>query len=206
MRPCSSLSCSRPIWWTSSGDQVGRGRGLERPAIIFVAMRARPHARRRRWRPRAAACSSAIWRCERGSDLALWRSCGRGRPNRRRYSSPWCGVRSSSTSAAALRASFSAIASWSSALSIRKVGRDQPLRARRAHPLELAVELRRILREAARDRPRRRPRFSIGWSVSRNCGVSMIGADILDHDIGRVAPAADGDVAVGQREAFERGR
>ncbi len=33
-----------------------------------------------------------------------------------------------------------------------------------------------------------------------------IGADILDHDIGRVAPAADGDVAIGQGEALERGR
>ena len=32
-----------------------------------------------------------------------------------------------------------------------------------------------------------------------------VGADILDHDVGRVAPAADGDVAVGQGEAFERG-
>ena len=33
-----------------------------------------------------------------------------------------------------------------------------------------------------------------------------IGADILDDDVGRVAPAADGDVAIGQGEAFERGR
>ena len=32
-----------------------------------------------------------------------------------------------------------------------------------------------------------------------------IGADILDDDIGRVAPAADRDVAIGQREAVERG-
>src|SRR5918995_1475857 len=33
-----------------------------------------------------------------------------------------------------------------------------------------------------------------------------IGADILDDDVGRVAPAADRDVAIGQLEAFERGR
>src|SRR3546814_19288246 len=32
-----------------------------------------------------------------------------------------------------------------------------------------------------------------------------IGADILDHDIGGVAPAADRDVAIGQRKAVERG-
>ena len=32
-----------------------------------------------------------------------------------------------------------------------------------------------------------------------------IGADVLDHHVRRVAPAADGDVAVRQRETFERG-
>ena len=32
-----------------------------------------------------------------------------------------------------------------------------------------------------------------------------IGADVLDHDVRRVAPAADRDVAIGQGEAFERG-
>ena len=32
-----------------------------------------------------------------------------------------------------------------------------------------------------------------------------IGADILDDDIGRVAPAADRDVAIGQSETLERG-
>ncbi len=32
-----------------------------------------------------------------------------------------------------------------------------------------------------------------------------IGADILDHDVGRIAPSADRDIAIGQGEAFERG-
>ena len=83
-------------------------------------------------------------------------------------------------------------------------GRDDALGAGRTQPLELAVELAGILREAA----------EIGLGVRRGfdrvIGVEEVGrvdvrADVLDHDVGRVAIAADGNVAVREGEALERG-
>ena len=52
--------------------------------------------------------------------------------------------------------------------------------------------------------------LGVGPVLDRVVGVEElrrvdVGADVLDHDIRRVAPAADGDVPVGLRKAFERG-
>ena len=86
----------------------------------------------------------------------------------------------------------------------KEYGRNDALGAGRTQPLELAVELAGILREAA----------EIGFGVGRGfdwvIGVEEVRsvdvcADVLDHDVGRVAIAADGDVAVREGEALERG-
>jgi hypothetical protein len=42
-------------------------------------------------------------------------------------------------------------------------------------------------------------------AVQKPRGVE-VGPHVLDHDVRRVAPAAHGDVAIGQREPLERGR
>ena len=75
--------------------------------------------------------------------------------------------------------------------------------ARRLHAAELAVELLRV---------RLQPReigLGVGGVLDRMIAVEEardveIRADVLNDDVRRVAPAADGDVAVRQREAFER--
>ena len=81
--------------------------------------------------------------------------------------------------------------------------RHEPAAARRLHPAELAVELLRVRLQA------RQIRLGVGGVLDGMVAVEEardveIGADVLNHDVRRVAPAADGDVAVGQREAFER--
>ena len=48
--------------------------------------------------------------------------------------------------------------------------------------------------------------FSIAMIAVEEARDVEIGADVLNDDVRRVAPAADRDVAVGQREAFERRR
>ena len=90
-----------------------------------------------------------------------------------------------------------------SALSIRNAGGTRPAAARRLHAAELAVELLRV-----RLQPRE-IRLGVGGVLDRMIAVEEardveIGADVLDDDVRRVAPAADGDVAVRQREALER--
>ena len=90
-----------------------------------------------------------------------------------------------------------------SALSIRNAGGTQPGAARRLHPAELAVELLRVGLQP------REIRLGVGGVVDAMVAVQEardveIGADVLNDDVGRVAPAADRDVAVRQREAFER--
>ena len=83
--------------------------------------------------------------------------------------------------------------------------RDEARRAGRLHPPELAVELPRV-----RLQPREVRLGVVGVldavvAVEKSRHVE-VGADVLDDDVRRVAPAADGHVAIGQREAFERGR
>src|SRR3546814_6424652 len=86
----------------------------------------------------------------------------------------------------------------------QKGGGDQPLRARRLQPLGLAVEDARIGVEA------RQIGFGVGGTpngvvAAQEARHVEIGADILDHDIGRIAPAADRDIALREGEAVERG-
>ena len=74
------------------------------------------------------------------------------------------------------------------------VGRDQALVARHDHPPELIVELLGIGSQTGQIG------LGVGGIVDLVIAVEEarhveIGADVLDHDIGRVAPAADGDVA-----------
>ena len=81
--------------------------------------------------------------------------------------------------------------------------RHEPAGARRLHPTELAIELLRIGLQP------REIRFGVGRVVDAMLAVQEardveIGADVLDDDVGRVAPAANRDVAVRQREAFKR--
>ena len=93
--------------------------------------------------------------------------------------------------------------SWLIAVVDQEIGRDQPLRPGGAHPAKLAVELTRILRKPAEIG------FGVRAIVDRVVGVEElrrvdVGADVLDHDIGRVAPATDGNVAIGQGKALKR--
>ena len=76
---------------------------------------------------------------------------------------------------------------------------DEPLRLSRAHPLQLSVELARELRKAAD------VSLGIGGVFDGMVGIEKlrcvdVGADILDHDIGRLAPAIAGDRIVAVRE------
>ena len=190
-------------------DLVGRhgrrGRGLERPAVIFVAVRARPHAGDV-GRDGALGLQLGDLALERGRDLARRRSCGPGRPNRRRCLSPWSGGRASRRGCRPACAFFSAMRELVERLVDQEVRRDEALaRGPSASAPSSPSSWRGILREAAEIG------LGVGAVFDRVVGVEElrrvdVGADILDHDIGRVAPAADGDVAVGQGKAFERGR
>ncbi len=87
----------------------------------------------------------------------------------------------------------------------QEVRRDQALGAGSSDARQLAIELPRIGLKARKIglRVRRVVDLMLGVEEARHV---EIGADVLDHDVGRVAPAADGDVAVGEGEAFERRR
>ena len=83
--------------------------------------------------------------------------------------------------------------------------RDKPRRARRLHALELSIELLRV-----RLQPRK-IRLGIGSALDAMIGIEEprdveIGADILDDDVRRVAPAPDRHVAIWKRETVERRR
>ena len=83
--------------------------------------------------------------------------------------------------------------------------RHEPRCARRLHAPKLSVELLRI-----RLQPRQ-IRLGVSGVLDSMIAVQEardveIGADVLNDDIRRVAPAANRDVAVGERETFERRR
>ena len=82
-------------------------------------------------------------------------------------------------------------------------GGDEPLPAGRLQPRQLAVELLRVALEAGQVRLgiRRGPHRVLGIEEPRDVEE---GAHVLDHHVGRVAPPADGDVAIREREAVER--
>ena len=149
------------------------------------------------------ACSSADLPLERRRDLLRGdrpRALG---PVARECSSSAASI--DSTSDPPSRAFFAESVICASALSIRNAGGTRPApRAACIRP-ELAVELLRV-----RLQPRE-VRLGVRRVLDRMIAVEEardveIRADVLDDDVRRVAPAADGDVAVGEREALERGR
>ena len=110
-----------------------------------------------------------------------------------------------STSEPPSRAPFADSRIWASALSIRNAGGTRPGAARRLHPAQLAVQLHGVRLQPRQIRLRVRGVLDRMVAVEESGDVE-IRADVLDHDVGRVAPAADGDVAVRKREALERDR
>ena len=109
-----------------------------------------------------------------------------------------------STSDPPSRAFFADKRICASALSSRNAGGTSPECARRLHPAGLAIQLLRVRLQA------REIRLGVGRVLDPMLAVEEarnveIRADVLDHGVRRVAPAADGDVAIRQREAFERG-
>ena len=78
--------------------------------------------------------------------------------------------------------------------------RHQALAARRLDAAQLAIELFRVRLQPGEIRVRIGGVFDRMIAVEESREVE-IGADVLDHDVRRVAPAANGDVAVRKREA-----
>ena len=181
----------------------GRGRGLERPAIIFVAVRARPHARVVRG-DGALGSQFGDLPLERRGDILRCDLARRRRPVARDFLFPGAAL-DRFDQAAALARVLRRQLHLLDRLVEQEVRRHQAHGPRGTDPRELAVELLGIGLKP------RQIGFGIGGGFDRMLGVEEarhveIGADILDHDVGRVAPAADGDVAIGQGEALERGR
>jgi hypothetical protein len=89
-------------------------------------------------------------------------------------------------------------------LSIRNARRHEPLAARRLDAAQLAIELLRIRLQS------RQIGVGISGVLNRMIAVEkarniQVGADVLDHHVRRIAPAADRDVSVRQRKAVRRG-
>ena len=108
-----------------------------------------------------------------------------------------------STSEPPSRAFFAERRICASALSRRKAGGTRPESARGLHAAELSIELLRIRLQPSEIR------LGVGGVLDAMFAVEgardvEIGADVLDDDVRRVAPAADGHVAVRQRETVER--
>ena len=95
-------------------------------------------------------------------------------------------------------------ASCLTALSLRKAGRSSPRAGGGLDAAEFAVELRGELREAVEIG------LGVGGILDEVVGVEElgrvdVGAGVLADDVGRIAPPADRDVAIGQRIALEPG-
>ncbi len=181
---------------------VGGGRGLQRPAVICLAIGPRPDAgdvRRNRAFGLQLVDLTLKRRCDlAGHDLAGTRVPVAGDVLRLRPADEQF-----YEAAALLR-----ILEGDTELGDRPVGeeggRNEPLRSGGAKPSHLAVELRRILRKS------REVGFGVGAGLDRMIGVEElrgvdVGADVLDDDVGRIAIAADGDVAVRERKSLEAG-
>ncbi len=185
------------------GRHVGGGRGLERPARNIRRRAAATTCRGRRSQTARSAWSSAIWRSSAGATCSVTILRARASQSPAIFFALVRLTREFDDAVAVvsiLRRQRQLV----DRLVDQEVGRDQAFGARRLHPLELAVELRGILGEAGEIG------IGVGRGLDEMVGVEElgrveIGADVLDHDIGRVAPAADGDVAIGQSEALECG-
>ena len=174
------------------------GRRLECPPIEFLAVRTRPHSRVAARRPA---------RLQLG-DLPLDRRRHLLRGNRPRAVGPLAGdARRPSRDRFDERAAFARALRGHPHLGERLV--DQKRRRHQAgaagglHPGQLSVQLDRV-----RLQPRQ-IRLGVGGVLDRMVAVEEsrdveIRTNVLDHDVRRVAPSADRDVAVWQPEAVGR--
>ena len=196
---CRSCSSRRPNSWISSGDRVVVVDAFSAHVVVLVAARTRPHPGVVRGR-RSLCLQLAQLALERGRDLACCdrpRALGPGAGNV--LGAPFDGLDEHPAFARVLRRETH--------LPQRLV--DQERRgheargARGLHPAELAVELLRVGLES------REIRLGVSGVLDSMLGVEKprdieIRADVLNDHIGRVAPASDGHIAVGEREPFER--
>ena len=177
----------------------GGGRRLEGPPIEFLAVRTRPHSRVAARRPTLDLQLGDLPLDRRRHLLRGNRSRAvgplardAGRPPRDRFDE---------------RAAFARALRGHLHLGERLV--DQKRRRHEAgaagslHPGQLAIQLDRV-----RLQPRQ-IRLRVGGVLDRMVAVEEsrdveIRTNVLDHDVGRVAPSADRDVAVWQPEAFGR--
>ena len=177
-----------------------RGGRLECPPVELFAMRTGRDARRRR-RDFRCACNSASCRSSAGaiSCCAIDRARSAQLP----------GI-------SFVRRSMDSTTDPPSARSCSKRQlRQSPCRAGRPAapvPSHALPECGRVRRRAAWHTTAvapgtpRRPRLLDQVIAVQEAGDVEVRADVLDHHVRRVAPAADRDVAVGKREAFERRR
>jgi hypothetical protein len=80
--------------------------------------------------------------------------------------------------------------------------RHEPLAARRLHPAKLALELPGIRLQPGEIGLGVCGRLDRMVTVEKTGNIEIC-ADVLNHHVGRIAPAADRDVAVWQREALD---
>ncbi len=180
---------------------VGGGRRLERPPIEFLAARTRPHARVGA-RRRALDLQLGDLPLERRRHLLRGnrpRAFGpaardAGRPPRDR-------VDERATLARALRRHLH----LGQGLVDQKHRRHQAGAAGRLHPGQLPVQLHGVRLQPRQIRLRVRGVLDRMVAVEESWDVE-IRADVLDHDVGRVAPTADRDVAIRKSETLGRDR
>ena len=176
------------------GRHAGGGRGLERPRIIGLAAGPRRNAgiHLRAW-PLGTQFSKLAF--ERGRDPGLDDTRGAGVPVSGDIGLMRAPGQAFDQPAAGHRA-VERLDELLFGLVDQEGRRDQSLGRGVLHPPKLAAELHRIGFEP------REIGLGIGGVLHRMIGVHEardveIGADILDHHVGRVAPSADGDIAIG---------
>ena len=147
------------------------------------------------------ACSSASCRSSAGRDFLRRRSRAPGRPSCRECSSS---AARSTRRAYRLRARPSPTAS-SAPAPCRSGTPAAPSPAARAACIRPSSPSSCFAYDCSRARyASASAALSMRMLAVEEARDVEIGADVLDDDVGRVAPAADRDVAVRQREAFER--
>ena len=112
---------------------------------------------------------------------------------------------SDSTSVPPSRAFFAESRICASALSIRNAGGTSPAPRAAAMRPQLAIELLRVRLQPCQVRLGVRRVLDSMIAVEESGNV-QVGADVLDDDVRRVAPASDRDVAIRERESLERRR
>ncbi len=182
------------VWRECRGRRRAQG-----PAVVLVALRPCPHAGIVRCQ-RALGPELGDLTIERRSDrLCRNRSCARRPVAGDVFRPPLDRLDERAAEARALRRRFELC----QRLVEKNRRRHESLGARRLDAAQLAVELRRIRLQAREVRVgiRRVSYLVLGVEESRDVEIR---ADVLNDDVGRVAPAADSHVAVRQRETVER--